>query len=186
MPEHVDHYWVGEPAAVTAALEGLGWRPLLGLASPVVAPILAWGEFTEASIGGHQLGMVLFRASECITPPQGVAHEPGPFLDAGVGRFAALDPVPTSLTLLQFMRMLARRGIVTEAEAMAATKYGDVPAAIDGVFAAFPPAAAFDARLTWAGMYMVERANPLLALVGSMNGLDAAAWDDIFTEGAAT
>lgn len=184
---YYEHHWQGSPAAVASALDAVGWRadPTADNPQVLLAPVVWVPSVRRAELGGVPVWFTLVVATEELETPAGLSITPEWLRLPAVGGIAAVDPVPPTLTLLRFMRTLARRGIITRDEALAATRTGAVPAAIDAVFASFPPDDAFEARLTWAAMYEVERANPLLELVGGMNGIDGAGWDSIFREGAA-
>jgi hypothetical protein len=77
----------------------------------------------------------------------------------------APPPVPAVISRRQLLIALARAKLITEAEALAAAKTGQVPAAIDAVFAALPKEQALAARITWATMTVVERDHPLIQAV---------------------
>jgi hypothetical protein len=73
----------------------------------------------------------------------------------------APPPVPGAISRRQLLIALVAAGLITEAEALAAAKTGDVPAVIDAVFAKLPKEQALAARITWATMTQVERDHPL-------------------------
>jgi hypothetical protein len=75
----------------------------------------------------------------------------------------APPPQPIVITNRQLFAALALNGMITHAEALAAGKTGEVPAAIDAVFGLLPAQDAFLARLTWATMREVARDHPLIA-----------------------
>jgi hypothetical protein len=77
----------------------------------------------------------------------------------------APPPVPSAISRRQLLIALAQAKWITEAEALAAAKTGEVPAAIDAVFAALPKEQALAARITWATMTVVERDHPLIQAV---------------------
>jgi hypothetical protein len=74
----------------------------------------------------------------------------------------APPPVPNVITRRQLLIALAQAGLISEAEALAAAKTGEVPAAIDAVFGALPKEQALAAQITWATMTQVERSHPLV------------------------
>jgi hypothetical protein len=74
----------------------------------------------------------------------------------------APPPVPASISRRQFLIALTQAGLITDAEALAAARTGEVPAAIDAVFARLPPQQALAARITWATMTVIERDHPLV------------------------
>jgi hypothetical protein len=77
----------------------------------------------------------------------------------------APPPVPAVISRRQLLIALAQAKLITEAEALAAAKTGEVPAAIDAVFGALPKEQALAARITWATMTVVERNHPLIQAV---------------------
>jgi hypothetical protein len=77
----------------------------------------------------------------------------------------APPPVPSAVSRRQLLIALTAAGLITEAEALAAAKTGDVPAAIDTVFAKLPKEDALAARITWATMTQVERDHPLVQAI---------------------
>jgi hypothetical protein len=72
---------------------------------------------------------------------------------------------PAAVSRRQLLIALAQAKLITEAEAIAAAKMGEVPAVIDKVFAALPKDQALAAKITWATMTMVERNHPLIQAV---------------------
>jgi hypothetical protein len=74
----------------------------------------------------------------------------------------APPPVPAAISRRQLLIALAQAKWITEAEALAAAKTGELPAAIDAVFGALPEDQALAARITWATMTQVERSHPLV------------------------
>jgi hypothetical protein len=77
----------------------------------------------------------------------------------------APPPVPAAISRRQLLIALAQANRITEAEALAAAKTGEVPAVIDKVFAALPTEQALAAQITWATMTVVERHHPLIRAV---------------------
>lgn len=98
---------------------------------------------------------------------------------------SAGNPVPSFITARQFLIQLAVSGIITEAEALAAARLGEVPAAIDAIFAALPEQQALGARITWARMTTVPRSDPLFVVAGPALSLSQADIDDFFRAAAA-
>lgn len=93
---------------------------------------------------------------------------------------APIDPSSIVLTAPQFFIALGQSGYITTAEALAAARDGTVPAAIDKVFQALPPAQALAARITWARMTEVPRSNPLVQAAASAIGVTQAQIDALF------
>ena len=92
---------------------------------------------------------------------------------------------PIIITNRQLFAALALSGLITEAEALAAGRVGEVPAAIDAIFAALPdPQQAFLARLTWATMREVPRDHSLITVMIAAELATAAQVDAMFALGA--
>jgi hypothetical protein len=96
----------------------------------------------------------------------------------------APPPVPTVISRRQLLIALANAKLITEAEALAAAKTGEVPAAIDAVFAALPKEQALAARITWATMTVVERDHPLIQAVIDAKIVTAERADALFRQAA--
>jgi hypothetical protein len=96
----------------------------------------------------------------------------------------APPPVPTVISRRQLLIALANAKLITEAEALAAAKTGEVPAAIDAVFAALPKEQALAARITWATMTVVERDHPLIQAVIDAKIVTAEQADALFRQAA--
>ena len=110
-----------------------------------------------------------------LTPEEIAALPPPP---------APAPPAPIILTNRQLFAALALTGFITEAEALAAGRTGEVPTAIDDVFGELPDHEAFLARLTWATMREVTRDHPLIAAMIAANLATAEQVDAIFSLGA--
>jgi hypothetical protein len=96
----------------------------------------------------------------------------------------APPPVPAVISRRQLLIALAKAKLITEAEALAAAKTGEVPAAIDAVFGALPKEQALAARITWATMTVVERDHPLIQAVINANLATAEQVDALFRAAA--
>jgi hypothetical protein len=96
----------------------------------------------------------------------------------------APPPVPAAISRRQLLIALAQAKLITEAEALAAAKTGEVPAAIDAVFAALPKEQALAARITWATMTVVERDHPLIQAVINAKLATAEQVDALFRAAA--
>jgi hypothetical protein len=96
----------------------------------------------------------------------------------------APPPVPSAISRRQLLIALTAAGLITEAEALAAARTGEVPAAIDAVFARLPPEQALAARITWATMTVVERAHPLVQALIDANLATAEQVDALFQAAA--
>jgi hypothetical protein len=97
---------------------------------------------------------------------------------------ATPPPAPIVLTSRQLFAALALTGMITQAEALAAGRTGEVPAAVEAVFATLPAQDAFLARLTWATMRDVPRDHPLIAAMVAAGVATAEQVDALFALGA--
>jgi hypothetical protein len=97
---------------------------------------------------------------------------------------AAAPSVPVVISRRQLLIALVQAKLITEVEALAAAKTGEVPAAIDAVFAALPTDQALAARITWATMTVVERDHPLIQAVINANLATANQVDALFKAAA--
>lgn len=90
-------------------------------------------------------------------------------------------PVSTSITRRQLLIGLKNAELISAQEAIAAATAGAVPKAIQAIFDALPTQAARDdATITWASMSVVERAHPLVAMVGQANDMSEWEIDEFF------
>ncbi|NKC30210.1 hypothetical protein [Falsiroseomonas selenitidurans] len=101
-----------------------------------VPPLRAVPAAPGARIGGHY-------ADGVFTPP------------------ATPGPVPPEVTLRQLLLALVAQGWITEAEALAAARTGELPGSLAAMLPGLSAAEQFALRLTWAAMYSAERASPV-------------------------
>jgi hypothetical protein len=92
--------------------------------------------------------------------------------------------VPGAISRRQLLIALVATGLITEVEALAAAKTGDVPAAIDTVFSKLPPEQTLAARITWATMTQVERDHPLVQAIIDAQIASAEQVDALFRAAA--
>lgn len=92
--------------------------------------------------------------------------------------------VPASVSDRQFFQQLAVAGHITEAEALAAVATGTIPAAMEALVQQLPAESQFAARMLLSGATSFERAHPLTATLGAMYGMDSAALDTFWRDGA--
>jgi hypothetical protein len=92
--------------------------------------------------------------------------------------------VPGTITSRQLFIAMAHAELISADEALAAAQTGAIPAVIDGTIATLPNDQQLVARITWARMRDVERANPLVALVGAALNRNAAEIDALFVRAA--
>lgn len=82
-------------------------------------------------------------------------------------------PVPASISDRQFFQGLALQAVITQEEALAAVKTGDLPALIAAYVAELPDAQKFSAEMLLSGATVFERAHPFTARFGlAMNWSD--------------
>ena len=93
--------------------------------------------------------------------------------------------VPRQISRRQLLLAMAGTRLITPEEALAAATAGAVPAAIDTVFAALPPAEALAARVTWATMSVAERDHPLIIALITAGLAAPAEVDALFIQAAA-
>ncbi|TPE47219.1 hypothetical protein FJM51_20405 [Amaricoccus solimangrovi] len=101
------------------------------------------------------------------------------FVVSGAAKLAARR-AEMRLTPPQLFIGLARAGVVTADEAVAAACSGAIPAAIEAVIARLPDEAQVAARITWARMSVIERADPLVDLLAAAAGKSPAEIDAFF------
>lgn len=92
----------------------------------------------------------------------------------------APEPVPDSISDRQFFHILAVDGLITEAEALAAVKTGDAPAAFEAFIASLPEGQRFNARMLLEGATTFRRDHPLTDAFGSMYGMTPEEIDDLW------
>ncbi|EKF58586.1 hypothetical protein QWE_18338 [Agrobacterium albertimagni AOL15] len=94
-------------------------------------------------------------------------------------------PVPEGISDRQFFHILAVDGLITEAEALAAVKTGDAPAAFETLIALLPGDERFGARMLLEGATTFERRHPLTDAFGTMYGMTSEQVDDLWRRAAA-
>lgn len=93
-------------------------------------------------------------------------------------------PVPAEISRRQFFQQLAIAKIISQDEALAAVKTGDIPAALLGFISALPDAARFNAEMLLSGATVFERNHPLTEAIGTAQGMTSAQVDDFFRAAA--
>lgn len=94
---------------------------------------------------------------------------------------AAIPP----LTRRQVFIALHRLGLIAATEAVAAAATGEVPAALEPMFAALPEPDQTDARVTFAAFQMAYRLDPMTAMIAAASGMTEEQIDAIWTGFAA-
>lgn len=92
---------------------------------------------------------------------------------------------PSAVSDRQFFQALADAGTITQAEALAAVRTGDLPAGIEAAVKALPDGQQFAARMLLSGATTFERGHPMVAQLGSGLGYDDKALDALWTAAAA-
>ncbi len=88
-------------------------------------------------------------------------------------------PVP-DISDRQFFQELARRGIITSDEALAAVKTGDIPAALASLIEGMKGDARFAAEMLLSGATTFQRNHPLTDAIGAAWGMTSADIDAFF------
>lgn len=107
--------------------------------------------------------------------------EPGDPADLGLVPVMP-EPLPEIISDRQFFHLLAIREIVTQAEALAAVKTGDMPAAIQALINALPESQRFGATMLLSGATEFRRTHPLSDAFAQMLGWTAEQKDRFWTE----
>ena len=90
------------------------------------------------------------------------------------------EPLQDEISDRQFFQALAIRGIITQQEALAAVKTGDMPAAITGFIAQLPADQQFGASMLLCGATKFNRSHPLTDAFAAMYGMTAEQTDDLW------
>lgn len=92
------------------------------------------------------------------------------------------DPVPPSISRRQFYQQLALAGTISQAEALAAVKTGEIPSILIAIVDELPAADRFGAEMLLAGAASFERAHPLTATIAAAPSvaMTAAQTDQFF------
>lgn len=81
------------------------------------------------------------------------------------------EPVPEEISDRQFAMGLAIAGLITQAEALAFVKTGEVPSALQVMIDAIEDAGArFDAEMLVSGATVFKRSHPLVSMIASQVG----------------
>ena len=107
-------------------------------------------------------------------------NEPDPYEPPVV-----VEPVPDTISDRQFFQQLAIAGVISQEEALAAVKTGDIPAALSGFIAALDDAARFNAEMLLSGATLFQRNHPLTDAIAAAQGMKPDQVDDFFRAAAA-
>ena len=80
---------------------------------------------------------------------------------------APSNPVPSAISDRQFFQQLAVQGVITQDEALAAVKTGDIPPALKQVIDSLPPGRQFEATMIISGATTFLRSHPLTVAIGA-------------------
>lgn len=80
----------------------------------------------------------------------------------------------------QFFQEMARREVISEAEALAAVKTGEIPAAILALFEGMPPPAIFEVEMLLSGATIFHRHHPVTDELAVAWGMSPAETDEFF------
>ncbi|MBP1091948.1 hypothetical protein [Bradyrhizobium diazoefficiens] len=89
-------------------------------------------------------------------------------------------PVPDLISDRQFFQQLAIQGVITQADALAAVKTGEIPAALQTLIDAMPQDQRFGATMIVAGATAFQRNHPLTLAIGQAYGWSSAQIDDLW------
>jgi hypothetical protein len=93
-------------------------------------------------------------------------------------------PVPAEISDRQFFQQLAAQGVITQREALAAVKTGDIPAALQQVIDDLPPGQQFEATMIISGTTTFQRGHLLTIAIGVACGWTADQIDALFRAAA--
>lgn len=97
-----------------------------------------------------------------------------------------IEPVPQSISDRQFAHVLALQGLISQEEALAWVKTGDVPAALQALVDEIPdPTIKFSAQMLLAGATVFERDHPMTAQLAAGLGMSSEQVDDLWRAAAA-
>lgn len=109
----------------------------------------------------------------------GVAPPPAS-ADAPIEAAGAPSDVPAVVSDRQFFHACARAGLVTQDEALAAVRTGDLPAMLQDIVDLIPPPYDFDVRMALQGESTFRRAHPFVEMIGRSLGWSHDQVDDLF------
>ena len=97
---------------------------------------------------------------------------------------AGVINVPQTISDRQFFQQLAIAKVISQEEALAAVKTGDIPSALSGFIAALPDAARFNAEMLLSGATLFQRAHPLTDAIAAAQGMTPEQVDEFFRQAA--
>ncbi|MHC2251052.1 hypothetical protein ACVILK_000744 [Bradyrhizobium embrapense] len=100
--------------------------------------------------------------------------------DPSVVTFLNPTMVPETISDRQFFQRLAIQGVITNAEALAAVKTGDIPAALQQVLNLLPTEEQFDAEMLISGATSFNRNHPTTLKLGTALQWTSAQMDELW------
>lgn len=95
-------------------------------------------------------------------------------------------PVPQSISDRQFAHVLALQGLISQEEALAWVKTGEIPSALQSLIDDIPdPVIKFSAQMLLAGATVFERDHPMTAQLAAGLGMSSEQVDDLWRAAAA-
>lgn len=94
------------------------------------------------------------------------------------------NPVPSIISDRQFFQQLAMQGVITQDEALAAVKTGEIPAALKQAVESLPPGRQFEATMIISGATTFQRTHPLTVAIGTACDWTDAQIDALFRAAA--
>lgn len=161
-----------------------GWVDLTGN-DRVSPPTVGW-----QGTSGEDMYAIL--AYQPFVVPEGKQRVGEPAYDISSGicveTYSVEDvaqPVPHSISDRQFAHVLAMQNLITEEEALAWVKTGDIPAALQALVDEIPdPTIKFSAQMLLAGATVFERNHPMTEQLASGLGMSSAQVDDLWRAAA--
>lgn len=100
-------------------------------------------------------------------------------------RSPVVVPVPRAISDRQFFHVLAKLGAITQDEALAAVKTGEIPSAINTIVESINnDDDKFDAKMLLSGAVEFRRSHPIVEQFGAALGYSADAIDELFRAAA--
>lgn len=93
-------------------------------------------------------------------------------------------PVPPEISDRQFFQQLAAQGLISQEEALAAVKTGDIPVVLGHVIESLPPGQQFEATMIISRATTFRRSHPLTVAIGAACGWTADEIDALFRAAA--
>ena len=162
-----------------------GWVDLSGnerVSPPVVG--------RQGASGEDQYAILAFQP---FVAPEGKQRIGEPYYDISSGvcvETCSMEDVPAyvpqSISDRQFAHVLALQGLISQEEALAWVKTGDVPAALQALVDEIPdPTIKFSAQMLLAGATVFERDHPMTAQLAAGLGMSSEQVDDLWRAAAA-